>query len=108
LSKRAVSAHSNSTVELPGRATEAPDGFHARTESAVATETDAKGRAYAAFTFNFYVPREVGNTVLGSVFFEIVGPGGRSLAQVALEPQNPKERPPNYYVFVEQRFAARL
>jgi len=60
-----------------------------------------------AFTFDFYVPRDVGNTILGSVFLEVVGHDGRTLAQIALEPRNPEGRPPNYYVFVEQRFAVR-
>lgn len=96
-----------STVELSGKATEVPDGFHVRINSGNSTQTDAKGRRYAAFTFDFYVPRDVGGTVLGSVFLEIVGRDGRTLAQVALEPRNPEGRPPNYYVFVEQHFAAR-
>ncbi|HEX9281733.1 MAG TPA: hypothetical protein VF878_04595 [Candidatus Udaeobacter sp.] len=96
-----------STVELPGKATEVPDGFQVRIDSGTSTQTDAKGRRYAAFTFDFYVPRAVGNTVLGSVFLEVVDRNGRTLAEVALEPRNPENRPPNYYLFVEQRFAAR-
>jgi len=96
-----------SIVELPDKATQVPDGFHVRIESGISTQTDAKGRRYAAFTFDFYVPRDVGNTILGSVFLEVVGHDGRTLAQIALEPRNPEGRPPNYYVFVEQRFAVR-
>lgn len=94
-----------STIELPGRATELPDGFQVKIDSGTATQTDSKGRNYAAFTFDFYVPRDVGNTVLGSVFLEAVGRDGHTMVQVALEPRNPENKPPNYYVFVERDFA---
>jgi hypothetical protein len=94
------------TVELPSSATRLDDGFHIKIDSDVTTGTTSKGISYPAFTFDVYVPRVVGDTYLGSVFLEIVGRDNRTLAQVALEPRNPKERPPNYYVFVEQRFAA--
>jgi len=94
------------TIELQGSATKLDDGFYVKIDSHVATEKTPKGISYPAFTFDVYVPRVVSDTYLGSVFLEIVGDDGRTLAQVALEPQNPKDRPPNYYVFVEQRFAA--
>jgi hypothetical protein len=94
------------TAELQGTVTKLDDGFHVKIDSDVTTEKTPRGTSYAAFTFDVYVPRLVRDTVLGSVYLEIVGRDGRTLAQVALQPQNPKDRPPNYYIFVEQRFAA--
>ena len=95
-----------STVVLAGAATEAGDGFYIRIDPDRATEKTPKGSPYAAVTFDAYVPRVVGKTDLGSVYLEVVGRDGRTLAQVALEPQNSKDRPPNYYVFADRRFAA--
>jgi hypothetical protein len=94
------------TIELQGSTTRLDDGFHVNIDSHVATGKTPKGISYPAFTFDVYVPRVVGDTYLGSVFLEIVGADGRTLAQVALEQRNPKDRPANYYIFVEQRFAA--
>ncbi len=94
------------TTELQGRATKVEDGFYVNIHSDVTRGKTPKGTSYPTFTFDAYVPRVVGETYLGSVYLEIVGRDGRTLAQVALEPQNPKERPPHYYVFVEQHFAA--
>lgn len=93
------------TIILSGAATEAVDGFRVRIDSDFATEKTAKGSRYDAITFNAHVPRVVGKTDLGSVYLEVVGRDGRTLAEVALNPQNAKDRPPNYYVFAERRFA---
>jgi hypothetical protein len=58
-----------------------------------------------AFTFDLCVPPDGRQdrsplTVLGDCRWD-----GRTLVEVALDHWNPKDKPPNYYIFVERRFA---
>src|SRR4029450_10309140 len=78
-----------------------PSGFN----SYVAEERTPKARSYARLHIRPLRSPDGRQdrsplTVLGDCRW-----GGGTLVEVALEHWNPKDKPPNYYIFVERRFA---